>query len=72
MHGLHNDAAGLMGRITGEGLVPYVVSELALLAPIAAVAAWLLFLTRGRLGLGGGSKARATEEVTPSSTPDAT
>jgi hypothetical protein len=36
MHGLHNDAVGLMGRITGEGLVPYIISELALLAPIAA------------------------------------
>jgi membrane protease YdiL (CAAX protease family) len=52
MHGLHNDAVGLMGRITGEGLAPYVISELALLAPIAAVALWLLVLTRGRLGLG--------------------
>jgi membrane protease YdiL (CAAX protease family) len=71
MHGLHNDAVGLMGRITGEGLVPYVVSELALLAPIAVVAAWLLFLTRGRLGLGGASKASATE-VPRSSVPEAT
>jgi hypothetical protein len=24
MHGLHNDAVGLMGRITGQGLAPYV------------------------------------------------
>ena len=72
MHGLHNDSVGLMGQITGEGLAPYVISELALLAPIAVVAAWLLFLTRGRLGLNGASKARATEEVTPSPVPDAT
>lgn len=52
MHGLHNDAVGLMGRITGGGLVPYVISELALLVPIAVVSLWLLILTRGRLGLG--------------------
>jgi hypothetical protein len=61
-----------MGRITGEDLVPYVVSELALLAPIAVVAAWLLFLTRGRLSLDGASNARATEEVTPSTVTVAT
>ena len=64
MHGLHNDAVGLMGRITGEGLAPYVISELALLAPIAAVALWLLFLTRDRLGKS--TESLATKEVTPS------
>jgi membrane protease YdiL (CAAX protease family) len=69
MHGLHNDAVGLMGRITGEDLVPYVISELALLAPIAAVALWLLVLTRGRLGLGKPSEDPATKEVTPSHAP---
>lgn len=67
MHGLHNDAVGLMGRITGEGLAPYVISELALLAPIAAVALWLLFLTRDRLGKS--TESLATKEVTPSHAP---
>ena len=71
MHGLHNDAVGLMGRITGQGLAPYVISELALLAPIAVVSLWLLILTRGRLGLGKPSEALATEEVTPSAAPGA-
>jgi hypothetical protein len=66
MHGLHNDSVGLMGRITGEGLAPYVISELALLAPIAVVASWLLVLTGGRLGLDKPSEERATLEVTPS------
>ena len=66
MHGLHNDAVGFMGRITGEGLAPYVISELALLAPIVAVALWLLVCTRGRLGLGKPHKDHATMEVTPS------
>lgn len=65
MHGLHNDTVGLMGRITGEGLAPYVTSELALLAPITVVAVWLLIRTRGRLGLGKSSEERATQEVTP-------
>ena len=65
MHGLHNDAVGLMGRITGEGLAPYVISELALLAPITVVAVWLLFRTRCRLGLDKSSEERATGEVTP-------
>lgn len=71
MHGLHNDAVGLMGRITGAGLAPYVISELALLAPIAVVALWLLVLTRGRLGLGKPSEDPATKEVTPSHVPSA-
>lgn len=69
MHGLHNDSVGLMGRITGEGLAPYVISELALLAPIAVVASWLLVLTGGRLGLDKPSEGRATLEVTPSYAP---
>jgi uncharacterized protein len=69
MHGLHNDAVGLMGRITGEGLAPYIISELALLAPIAAVALWLLVLTRGRLGLGKPSEDPVTKEVAPSHAP---
>jgi uncharacterized protein len=69
MHGLHNDAVGLMGRITGEGLAPYIISELALLAPIAAVALWLLVLTRGGLGLGKPSEDPETKEVTPSHAP---
>lgn len=69
MHGLHNDSVGLMGRITGEGLAPYVISELALLAPVAAVASWLLVLTRGRLGLDRSLEGRAMQEVTPSYAP---
>jgi membrane protease YdiL (CAAX protease family) len=69
MHGLHNDSVGLMGRITGGGLAPYVISELALLAPIAVVASWLLVLTRGRLGLDKSSEGRTTQEVTPSYAP---
>jgi hypothetical protein len=66
MHGLHNDSVGLMGQITDEGLAPYVISELALLASIAVVASWLLVLTGGRLGLDKPSEGRATKEVTPS------
>jgi uncharacterized protein len=65
MHGLHNDAVGLMGRITGEGLAPYVISELALLAPIAVVAAWLLVRTWGRLGLAKSSENSVAAEVNP-------
>ena len=53
MHGLHNDSVFLQGRIEVEGLGPYVISELTLLAPIAAVACVLLLLTGRRLGLAG-------------------
>ena len=42
MHGLHNDSVFLQGRINAEGLAPYVVSELTLLAPILVVACILL------------------------------
>ncbi len=52
MHGLHNDSVGLMGRITGGGYAPYVVSELTLLAPIVAVAVGMLSITGRKLGLG--------------------
>lgn len=65
MHGLHNDAVGLMGRITGEDLAPYVISELALIAPIAVLAAWLLVRTRGRLGFAKSSEITAAAEVNP-------
>ena len=51
MHGLHNDSAFLQGRLSAEGLGPYVVSELTLFAPIFAVACVLLLVTGGRLGL---------------------
>lgn len=50
MHGLHNDSAGLMGRITGDGLAPYVISEIDLLLPIVAVACVLMFLSGRKLG----------------------
>jgi len=52
MHGLHNDAVFLQGRINAEGLGPYVVSELTLLAPILISACILLFISGRWLGLG--------------------
>jgi hypothetical protein len=51
-HGAHNDSVGLMGRITGGGYAPYVVSELALLASIVAVALGVLAISGRKLGLG--------------------
>ncbi len=55
MHGLHNDSVFLQGRINAEGLVPYVISELTLLAPIIVVACILLFVSGRWLGLKKGS-----------------
>lgn len=66
MHGLHNDAAFLQGRITSEGLGPYVVSELTLLAPIVVVAAALLILTGRKLGLHKPGGLDPFREATPS------
>ncbi len=51
MHGLHNDSVFLQGRINAEGLVPYVTSELTLLAPILITACILLFISGRWLGL---------------------
>jgi len=51
MHGLHNDSVFLQGRINAEGLTPYVVSELTLLAPILVVACVLLLVSGRWLGL---------------------
>jgi membrane protease YdiL (CAAX protease family) len=51
MHGLHNDSMFLQGRINAEGLLPYVTSELTLLAPRVVVACILLFISGRRLGL---------------------
>jgi membrane protease YdiL (CAAX protease family) len=51
MHGLHNDSAFLQGRINADGLEPYVVSELTLLAPIVVVACILLSVSGRWLGL---------------------
>jgi membrane protease YdiL (CAAX protease family) len=51
MHGLHNDSVFLQGRINAEGLQPYVVSELTLLAPIVVVACLLLIVSGRSLGL---------------------
>ena len=51
MHGLHNDSVFLQGRINAEGLLPYAISELTLLAPILVTACILLALTGDRLGL---------------------
>ena len=71
MHGLHNDSVLFSGTITGDTTASYVISELALLAPIAVVAFGVLVLTRGRLGLGSGKPAEigAVKEVTPSAAP---
>lgn len=64
MHGLHNNPVLFTGRIVGDTTASYVVSELALLAPILVVAVILLVLTRCRLGL---DKASGTPaEVNPS------
>lgn len=65
MHGLHNDSVLFAGTITGDTTTSYVISELALLAPIVVVAVVLLFLTRGGLGLDGASRAKALAEVNP-------
>jgi len=58
MHRLHNDSAFLQGRITAEGLGPYVVSELTLFVPIFAVACVLLVVTGSRLGFAEGDKEK--------------
>ena len=71
MHGLHNDAVFLQGRIMADGLGPYVVSELTLLAPIAAAAGALLLVSGRRLGLDKPSEADAVREVTPAPIPGA-
>jgi uncharacterized protein len=55
MHGLHNDSVFLQGRIDADGLMPYVISELTLLAPIILVACILLFVSGRWLGLEKGS-----------------
>ena len=54
MHGFHNDSVFLQGRISAEGLGPYVVGELTLLAPIVAVACIFLLVAGSRLGLAEG------------------
>ncbi len=51
MHGLHNDSVFLQGRINAGGLVPYVISELTLLAPIVVTACILLIVSGRNLGL---------------------
>ena len=66
MHGLHNDPVLFAGTITGDTTVSYVISELALLAPIAAVALFLLVLTRGRLGPDKTSGPNLLADVNPS------
>lgn len=67
MHGLHNNPVLFSGRIVGDTTASYVISELALLAPILAVAVVLLLLTGNKLGLAGPRKAGSVTEVTPSS-----
>lgn len=58
MHGLHNDSVFLQGRISAEGLGPYVVGELTLLAPIVAFACVLLLVAGSRLGLAEGREEK--------------
>lgn len=65
MHGLHNDTMWLQGRILADGLTPYVVSELTLLAPIVTVAAGLLFFSGRKLGLSKGAREEAQGAVRP-------
>jgi len=50
MHGLHNDPVLFSGTITGDTTASYVISELALLAPIVATACVVLFVSGRRLG----------------------
>ena len=50
MHGLHNDPVLFSGTITSDTTVSYVISELALLAPIAAVAIAVLCVSGRKLG----------------------
>jgi len=51
MHGLHNDSVLFSGRIVGDTTASYVVSEIALLAPIAVTAFVILVLVGRGLGL---------------------
>lgn len=69
MHGLHNDPVLFSGRIVGDTTASYVISELALLAPILTVAVGLLVLTGSKLGLDGARETGLMAEVTPSPAP---
>lgn len=51
MHGLSNDSVRLGGFVFGDSLQAYLTSEVNLLIPLAAVAAFVTITTRGRLGL---------------------
>jgi uncharacterized protein len=51
MHGLHNDPVLFSGTITADTTVSYVISELALLAPIALVSVAVLCVSGRKLGL---------------------
>lgn len=53
MHGLSNDSLRLQGQLLGDSLTLSVVTELTISAPLALVAALLLWRTRGRLGAPG-------------------
>ncbi len=53
MHGLHNDPVLFSGTITGDTTASYIISELALLAPIVAVACVVLLLAGSNLGFFG-------------------
>ena len=59
MHGLHNDSVFLQGRIDAEGFLPYVVSEMTLLAPIMVVACIVIFTAGRGLGLEKGQRKKA-------------
>ena len=51
MHGLHNDPVLFSGRIVGDTTESYIISELALLAPITVTACIILILAGRKLGL---------------------
>ncbi|MBI4941709.1 MAG: CPBP family intramembrane metalloprotease, partial [Actinobacteria bacterium] len=50
LHGLSNDAARLQGELLGDTARVAVLSELTISAPLAAVAGFLVWRTRGGLG----------------------
>lgn len=51
MHGLSNDSVRLGGSVESDLLPVQLWNEVNLVLPMAAVAAWLAWRTRGRLGL---------------------
>lgn len=58
MHGLSNDSLRLQGELIGDSLRLSIVSELAIALPLAVAAAFLTWMTRGRLGATRGPSPR--------------